>query len=157
MAVTAKASGQLLLKTFTGEPVNWTSDTIKVALLTQAGLAAWNQDTHIYVQDLINAQAAWEMSGTNYSAGGATLGTKTTNYDSANNYTQLRAASTVWSTATITAAYGALVYKSTGNYSTALILGVVDFGGAVSSSQGDFTIAWDSTAGVLRLQGLPTS
>ncbi len=156
MAITPRASGKFLQTVLTGGSFNYTSDTIKVALLSSAGLTAWNQDTHIYVQDLINAQANWEVTGTNYTAGGQALGTKTVNYDTTSNYIQFRAATTTWSSSSITA-FGAIVYKSTGDYATSLIVGIVDFGGSITSNNGDFSIYWDATQGVFRVQALPTA
>jgi hypothetical protein len=122
--------------------VDWVNDTIKVALTTSSYTP--NQDTHDFFDDVTN-----EVTGTGYSAGGATLGTKTLTYDTATNEVRLDAADAVWTTSTITARY-AVVYKSTGTASTSLLLGYVDFGGDQSTSSADFTISWDST-GVLKI------
>lgn len=150
MAVTTKVPGQLSLKLLGGVTLDWANDEIRVALLTTAGLSAFDQDAHETIAELAAAEAAWEASGTNYTTGGQALGTKTTNYDSGNNYMQFRAAPSVWSNATISA-YGAVVFKyAAGVAANQVILTVVDFGGVVSSSSGDYTITWDATQGVIR-------
>lgn len=49
-----------------------------------------------------------------------------------------------WSSSTITAAYAALYWDS-GTPATSPLIAYVDFGGDQSSSNGNFTVAWDST------------
>jgi len=123
--------------------VDWVTDTIKVALCTSTYTP--NQDTHTYFSDITN-----EVSGTGYTAGGESLGSKTLNYDASSNVLSMRAATTSWTTATFTARY-AVIYKSTGSASTSPVLGYVDFGGDQTVSSGTFNIAWDSTDGVLKI------
>ena len=121
--------------------VDWDTDTIKVALTTNAYTP--NQDTHAFFSDITN-----EVTGAGYTAGGVTLGTKTVTYVGASNQVQLDAADVQWTTATFTARY-AIVYKSTGTAATSPVIGYVDFGADVPVSAGQFTITWDST-GVVR-------
>ncbi|NCV21338.1 MAG: hypothetical protein EBV45_05235 [Chloroflexi bacterium] len=123
--------------------MDWVTDTIKVALCTSSYTP--NQDTHNYYSDITN-----EITGTGYTAGGATLGTKSTNYDATSNTLSLRAAASTWSSATFTCRY-AVVYKDTGTSSTSPLLGYVDFGGNESVTSGTFTITWDATDGVLKI------
>jgi hypothetical protein len=139
----SKLYGQFLAKALNKE-VDFDSDTIKVALLTSSYTP--NQDTHDYFDDVI----ANEVTGTGYSQGGQTLGSKTVTYDSANNVIILDAADTTWSSSTITARY-AVVYDDSGatNASKALI-GYVDFSSDQSSTNGNFTITWDAT-GIVRI------
>ena len=135
MAVTANWYG-LGLKAFMDGSINWASDTIKVALTTSAYTP--DQDTHDFFNDVTN-----EVTGTGYTAGGATLGSKTSNYTTGTNTVWLDAADTSWTTSTITARR-AVIYKSTGTASTSPVLGYVDFGADVVSSSGTFSIQWDS-------------
>lgn len=125
----------------------WTSDTIKVALTTSAYTP--NQDTHEFFSDVTN-----ELSTANgYTAGGATLGTKSVTADATSNETRLIAANTVWTATsgnTITARR-AVIYKSTGTAGTSPLLGWVDFGADVSATGDTFTITWNATNGVLRI------
>jgi len=137
----SKLYGNFLVKALNKE-VDWDTDTIKVALTTSSYTP--NQDTHDYFNDVTN-----EVSGTGYTAGGNTLGSKTITYDDANNVIVLDAADTTWASSTITARY-AVVYASTGTASTSPLIGYVDFGSDQSSTNGNFTITWDST-GIVRV------
>jgi len=123
--------------------VDWDTDTIKVALLSNAYTP--DQDAHDYFNDV----SANEVTGTGYTSGGATLASKTITYDSGSNVITLDAADTTWSSSTITARY-AVVYGSTGTSSTSPLIGYVDFGSDQSSSNGNFTITWDAT-GIVRI------
>jgi hypothetical protein len=138
----SKLYGNFLLKALNKE-VDFDTDTIKVALLSSSYTP--DQDAHDYLNDV----STYEVSGTGYTAGGNTLGSKTATYDSANNVVILDAADTTWSSSTITARY-AVVYGSTGTASTSPLIGYVDFGSDQSSTNGNFTITWDST-GIVRI------
>jgi hypothetical protein len=138
----SKLYGNFLLKALNKE-VDFDSDTIKVALLTSSYTP--NQDTHDYFNDV----SANEVTGTGYTAGGITLSSKTATYDSGTNVIVLDAADVTWSSSTITARY-AVVYDSTGTSSTSALIGYVDFGSDQSSTNGNFTITWDST-GIVRI------
>jgi len=139
----SKLYGQFLAKALNKE-VDWDSDTIKVALLTSSYTP--NQDTHDYFDDV----STYEVSGTGYTAGGQTLGSKTVTYDSANNVIVLDAADTTWSSSTITARY-AVVYDDSGaTAASKALIGYVDFSSDQSSTNGNFTITWDAT-GIVRI------
>lgn len=112
------------------------TDTIKVALVTSAYTP--NQDTHDFFDDVTN-----EVSGTGYTAGGASLASKAVTTDTTDNEGVFDAADVVWSTATVTAR-GAVIYKSTGTASTSALICYLDFGSDQSSSAADFTIAWNA-------------
>src|SRR5438477_2232621 len=88
----------------------WTTDTIKTMLCTSSYTP--DQDAHEFKSSVTN-----EISGTGYTAGGATLASKTVTADSSTNETRLDAADVSWTVATFTARY-AVVYKSTGTDST---------------------------------------
>ena len=118
------------------------TDTIKVALVTSAYTP--DQDAHDNFDDVTN-----EVSGTGYTAGGATLGTVTVTADNTDNEGVFDAADVTWSTSTITAR-GAVIYKSTGVGSTSKLICYLDFTTDKSSSSGDFTIQWGSE-GILNL------
>lgn len=135
MAVSAKLYGSYHAKVANKE-INWSSDTIKVALCTSTYVP--NQDTHAYFSDVTN-----EVVGTGYTAGGATLASKTVTYTAATNTQTFDAADTSWAASTITARY-AVVYDSTGTASTSALIGYVDFGADVVSSGGTFSITWDA-------------
>jgi hypothetical protein len=138
----SKLYGNFLLKALNKE-VDFDTDTIKVALLSSSYTP--DQDAHDYFNDV----STYEVSGTGYTSGGATLASKTATYDSATNVIVLDAADTTWSSSTITARY-AVIYDSTGTSSTSALIGYVDFGSDQSSTNGNFTITWDST-GIVRI------
>lgn len=132
------------LKQALNKEIDWDSDTIKVALLSSSYTP--NQDTHDYFDDV----SANEVTGTGYTTGGITLASKTSTYDGTNNVIVLDAADVTWSSSTITARY-AVVYDDSGaNAASKALIGYVDFGSDQSSTNGNFTITWDST-GIVRI------
>ena len=139
----SKLYGNFLAKALNKE-VDWDSDTIKVLLATSSYTP--NQDTHDYLDDV----STYEVSGTGYTTGGSTLASKTVTYDGTNNVVILDAADVTWSSSTITARY-AVVYDDSGASAGAkALIGYVDFGSDQSSTNGNFTITWDST-GIVRI------
>jgi hypothetical protein len=140
----SKLYGQFLQQALNKE-VDWDTDTIKVALLTNSYTP--DQDAHNYFDDV----STFEVSGaTGYTAGGNTLANKTNTYNSATNVIVLDADDVTWSSSTITARY-AVVYDDSGASAAAkALIGYVDFGSDQSSTNGNFTITWDST-GIVRI------
>lgn len=110
------------------------TDTIKVALVT----SSYTLDVdHDFFDDITN-----EVSGTGYTAGGATLASADVTTDNTNDRAVFDAADASWSTATITNARAAIVYKSTGTASTSALIAYIDFGSNYSSTGGTFLITW---------------
>ncbi len=137
-AVTASQYGVPVKNQWDGTAVtDWDTDTIKVALLTAYTI---NIDTHDFFDDV----SATEITGTGYTAGGATLGTKTATYDTATDQIRLDAADTTWTTSTLSAT-DAAVYKSTGTAATSPLIAGIDFGATVSTTAGTFQITYDAT------------
>lgn len=136
MAVTALLYGNTWAA-FANKEIDWGSDTIKVALATSS--YSPNQDTHNYFDDITN-----EVSGTGYTAGGATLGSKTEAYTSGTNTYTFDAADVSWASSTITARY-AILYRDTGTASTSPLIGYVNFGADVVTSNGTFQITWNAS------------
>jgi len=118
------------------------TDTIKVALVTST--YAPDQDLHTMFSDVTN-----EVTGTGYTAGGATLGSVTVTADNTDNEGVFDAADTSWTTATITAR-AAVIYKDTGVAGTSALIAYVDFLADKISTAGTFTIAWNAE-GILNL------
>jgi hypothetical protein len=146
MAATANWYGQAFLGQWSATAarrVDWATDTIKVALTTSSYTP--NQDTDVFFSDVTN-----EITGTGYTAGGATLGSKSTSYDNATNETRLLAGASSWTTATFTYRY-AIVYKSTGVSSTSPLIAYFDTGGNQTVTLGTETITWDATFGVVKV------
>ena len=123
------------LKAIVTQDVDWENDTIKVALVTSTYTPA--QDTHDFWDDV----SANEASGTGYTAGGETLGSKTITYDAATNEVRMDAGDVQWSSATITARY-AVTYKDTGDAATSPLVGYIDFATDQSSSNGNFNLTF---------------
>jgi len=139
----SKLYGNFVVKSFNKE-IDWDSDTIKVALLTNAYTP--NQDAHDYFDDVV----ANQVTGTGYTSGGITLANKTNTYNSATNVIVLDADDVTWASSTITARYAVIYNATPATDATRPLVGYVDFGSDQSSSNGNFTITWDST-GIVRV------
>jgi hypothetical protein len=142
MAVSAKWYGNAFLSMLNKE-IDWASDVIKVALCTNAYTPS--QDDHNYFDDITN-----EVSATGYTAGGATLGTPTIGYTGATNVVKLSGDNVSWANSTITARYAIVYDSSPGTAGTNPLIGYVDFGADVSTTNGTFAITWDA-AGILTI------
>tara|TARA_R100001129_G_C5309647_1_gene244811 strand:- start:516 stop:1025 length:510 start_codon:yes stop_codon:yes gene_type:complete len=133
------------------------ADTFKVAMFTNS--ASIDADTTGYT-------TGNEVSGTNYSAGGAALSSVTIGL--ADNSSTVPTAfvnfaDTTFSSATISSARGALIYNSslatagtgaTTNHAAYPAVAVINFGGDKSSSAGDFTIQYpadDANNAIIRI------
>lgn len=119
------------------------TDTIKVMLVTSSYTA--DQDAHTKRSDVTN-----EVSGTGYTAGGASLANKVVSADNTDNEGVFDADDVAWTTSTITAR-GAVLYKSRGGASSAdELLCYLDFGSDKISTAGTFTISWNAE-GIINL------
>ena len=136
MAVTAKWYGNAFVKAFNKE-IDFDTDTIKVMLCTST--YAPNQDTHTYKSDVTN-----EVTGTGYTAGGATVATPSLTYTGATNVLMLDGGDVSWASSTITARYAVVYDSSPATDATRPLLCYVDFGADVSSTSGTFSITWDA-------------
>jgi hypothetical protein len=123
--------------------INWTSDTIKVALCTSSYTP--NQKTHTWFSDVTN-----EVSGTNYTAGGYTLSGKTLTQDNTNNRSVFDSSEISQSSVTIASYRYLVVYKSTGVAATSPLITVIDLGTDYSVDNEILAITW-STAGVFNI------
>lgn len=134
---TTKTYGSLIAKAFNKE-VDFDSDTIKVALLSSSYTP--NQDTDDYWNDV----SSYEVSGTGYTAGGATLANKSVTYTSGTNVTKFDGDDVSWTSSTITARYAVIYDASPASDTAKPLIGYVDFGSNQSSSSGTFSIVWDA-------------
>ena len=108
-------------------------NTLKIALYTSS--ATLGATTSAYT-------TTNEVSGTGYTAGGATLSSQAVAYDSTNNVAFFDAADPSFTSATITAR-GALIYN---NSKSNAAIAVLDFSSDFSSSNGTFQIQFPSAA-----------
>ena len=118
------------------------TDDIKVALVTST--FSPNQDTEEDFADVTN-----EVTGTGYTADGASLANDAVTQDNTDNEGVYDADDVTWSSSTITAR-GAVVYYDSTVAATSLLICYLDFGSDQTSTAGDFTIAWNAE-GILNL------
>jgi len=122
------------------------TDTIKVVLVTSSYTP--NIDTHTQYSHITN-----QVTGTGYTAGGATLANKSVAVDTTNDRAKFDADDTTWTTASVTAR-GAIIYKYVDNAGspddTSPLICYKDFGADVTSTNADFTIKWHAD-GILYL------
>ena len=107
-------------------------DTFKVMLVTSSYTA--DKDAHDRRNDVTN-----EVSGTGYTAGGATC-TISIAVNTSLDRTTYTFTAVNWPTSTITAR-GAVVYKSTGTSSADPLIFYNDFGTNITTSAATFTVA----------------
>ena len=131
-----------LKKALADADIDLANDTIKVALVTSSYTP--DQDNHEDFADITN-----EVSGTGYTAGGATLASKTVTKDNTNDRGVFDAADVTWSSSTITAR-GAIVYKDTGTPATSQLICYKDFTSDKTTTAADFKITW-SADGIIYL------
>jgi hypothetical protein len=113
--------------------IDFDTNTFKAMLVTSTYTP--NKDSHDFRNDVTN-----EVSGTGYTAGGATS-TVTVTKDTANDRVTIQFGAVSWASSTITAR-GCVYYKSRGGASSAdELICYADFGSDVSSSGGTFAVA----------------
>ena len=114
------------------------ADDIKLSAHTNT--YAPNQDTHDFFDDLTN-----EVTGTNYTAGGAALGSQTLTRST--NTVTFDAADVVWtqSGAGFSNARKFVLYRNTGVTTTSRLFSVVTADADVGNVTGDLTIAWNAS------------
>lgn len=113
--------------------IDFDTDTFKAMLVTSA--YAPDKDTHLKRSSVTN-----EVSGTGYTAGGATSAVTVTK-DTANDKVTIQFAAVSWANSTVTAR-GCVYYKSRGGASSAdELVAYNDFNADVSSSGGTFNVA----------------
>jgi len=83
------------------------------------------------------------VTGTGYTAGGNACSVSVAAVDNTNNDVEISFTITSWTSATITAR-AAVIYKSTGTASADPLVGYVDFGSDVSSTNGTFAVTVSS-------------
>ncbi|MBU0995392.1 MAG: hypothetical protein KJ737_23085 [Proteobacteria bacterium] len=127
-------------KTISDGTIDLDSDTIKVMLCDGS-----------YVPDIsheFKSHITGEVTGTGYTAGGATLANKSIVLDG--NESKFDADDVIWGGSTLTARF-AVMYASTGVDATSPLIGVWDFGSDKSTNNSAFELTWSST-GILRFK-----
>lgn len=106
--------------------------------------------THTVTGDIgLSTEVIDSLGG--YTKGGKPLTSKSVGVGSpaASHVGYFDAGDTSWTTTTLTAS-GAIIYQSGTQPSTNYLIGWIDFGANQSSSNGSFTISWN-TAGIINL------
>lgn len=130
--------GLTMQKQFGTQAFVWTTATIQCSLHTATYTP--NPDTDDFWNDATN-----EVTGTNYTTKGVTLGSTTNTYDTGTDETRLDAADAVWTTATIASIRYAVVWNDTAGASTTdPVICYFDLG-AQSVTAANFTVQWDAT------------
>ena len=139
MAITITGYHNFLLQQMNGAaPIDFDTDTLKVALVTNT--YSPSASAHNFFDDITN-----EVSGTNYTAGGATLASKTVTLNA--GIVTFDAADVTWTqsgTGFSNARY-AIIYKSTGTASTSPLVAYVNFGADVGNTVADLVLVWAGT------------
>ena len=116
--------------------IDFDTDTFKMLLVTSSYSAA---KSHAKRSDITN-----EVTGTGYTSGGNACSVSVAAVDNTNNDVEISFTVTSWTSATITARAG-VIYKSRGGASSAdELVGYVDFGSDVSSTNGTFAVTVSS-------------
>jgi hypothetical protein len=109
-----------LSKTLWSAGINFTSDTIKCALVTSAYTPS--STAHEFWSNV----STHEVTGTGYTAGGVTLTGKAV-IDNNDNIVVIDCNDPTWATATISGIRYAVFYKDTGTASTSPLISYIDF------------------------------
>jgi len=120
--------------------VNFASDTFKAVLVTSVPSES-DFDAWINRSDVTSEHGA--TGG--YTTGGFSVTASVAAVDTTNNRVAVTytCGSPTYSSATLSAV-GCIIYKSTGTSSTDKLLHFVDFGGTVSSTNGNYTITFST-------------
>lgn len=113
--------------------IDWDSDTIKVMLCTVSYVP--NQTTHDYKNDVTN-----EITGTGYTAGGATLGSKTITLSTLTQ--QFDAADSVWSSSTFIARVAVIYDDTPATDATKPLIAYLVLNNDVESATGTWTLTY---------------
>lgn len=141
MAVT---SSGLYVQTFLGQfnasqyGINLVGDTVKCALYDNTITPNFSTDTSYSS----SPYTAGQISGSGYTAGGATMASKTFT-ESPSGTLMFDAADTSWTSSTFTGARAALIYDDT--VVNKRVIGLVNLGSDYAVSSGTFTIQWSAT------------
>lgn len=115
--------------------VNLTTDTIKLALCTSSYTPTQATDQYW------STPQANEITGTGYTAGGATVGSIAIT-DSGWDFS---GANVSWTGASFTARYAVLYDATPGSAASDILIGYIDFGANETVSSGTFSVDWSSS------------
>ena len=134
----ANAMYNIAKQKFGDGTLDWDTQVFKIALLTGHVFDADDDDFSLDIQPD-------EISGTGYTAGGATTTNSAPTIDTVNDWAVYDASDATWVASTISAT-AAVIYEVSTDYPICY----VGFGSTKTSSSSDFTISW-SADGVFKL------
>lgn len=119
--------------------INFGTASFKVLLHSSVPSEA-NLDAWVYRSDVTN-----EAAGTGYTAGGVAVTATVSAVDTTNNRVSVTFSNLApgWTTSTITA-LAASIYVSTGTAATDKLVTMVDFGGSVVSTAGNYSVTFST-------------
>lgn len=125
--------------------IDWTADTIKAALLTDA-----------YVPDLVNHEFlddvnSFEVSGTGYTAGGVTVSGKSRTKDAVNNQQVLGCSPLSWTTVTLANIKYVAIYKDSGSAATSPLLLLLTLALTNTVSAANFDVSFSPAPELFRV------
>lgn len=126
--------------------INLASDPIHCMLMKSTYTP--NMDSHKKYSDV----SGHEHTGNGvYFTGGKALSSKSITIDNTNDWAYFTANNVTWASTTLSAS-GAILLASGAGYGgiTNPLIGYIDFGSTLSSSNGDYTITW-SANGIIRI------
>lgn len=135
MAVTAHFYDNYWIQ-LNAKAINLLSDTLKLMLTTSS--YAYNRGTDTFKSSVTN-----EVVGTGYTAGGTTIGSMA--ISATGNVVTITGANASWPSATFTAAVAVLYDSTPATDATRPLIGVVDFGGNQSPSNGTLSVTWNAS------------
>lgn len=118
--------------------IDWDTDTIKVSLHTSTYVP--NVATHQYFNDLTN-----EVTGTNYTAGGATIGSISVVESAGVSTVDGNDVTWLQNAGGFTNARYAVIYKDTTVATTSPLVGYIDLTTDRGNTAGDLTIQWNAS------------
>jgi hypothetical protein len=137
---TATKYQKFLKNQFNGvAPVDFDTDTFKVILYTNTGNA--NTASLTYLSEITST----EVSGTNYTAGGATIGSITVTESTGTTTVDGNDVSWTVSASGFSNARYAVIYKDTGSTATSPLIGYIDFGADYGNVAGTLSIEWSAS------------
>lgn len=129
-----------ILKQFNGTGVAFGTDTVKVMLVTSSY-------TPTVATDIFrSACSAYEVTGTNYTARGATIASVTATESGGTLTVTGNSIDWAQNASGFTTAYYAVIYKDTGTDSTSPLIGYINLGANQGNVNGDLILNWNSTA-----------
>jgi hypothetical protein len=118
---------------------NFASASFKCILVSSVPSES-NLDTWVNLSDVTN-----QITGTGYTAGGVAVTATVGAVDTTNNRVPVTFGNLApgWTSSTLTAA-AAIVYQDTGTAGTSKLVTMVDFGGNVSSTAGNYSVTFST-------------